>query len=1004
MANRRTQAWSARLAPAAAHQFAFVAAVSLLKTAGNAIVLARFQAQVLPSMYLSAAMLTAVLGAVAAARRGPPAPPTKAALVGAGLSLVLAGLLWQQVSSAGLALYLFAESFATYAALGFWAQMVALFDPREARRAYTMIAAAGMAGGMAGGVAGHFLANAAGTLPLVLAAAALLGVGAVTFRPPQKGEALSIPLAGTHAPWRDVLDYVRLQPFGRRLGTFVVLLAGMAALADFQFRHRASQVLGENQLAALFSNLHWWVGLACVIFQLALATPLLRRLGVLGYLALVPLLFSVCTGLLFVSDALWPAYVLKFVEMATSLSLLPVAVQLLYAPVPDSLRDGVRGAMDGFIKKSGLALAGVILIALGSTASASMGALALLGLCGLVGWVLVRLKPAYVAALHRRVSPVDASMEAVTVRENLLVEALTHPSPERVLNAVAVMEFQAMDLRPHLEGLLTHPHERVMERAVQLAVTLEAKEVLPRLEALLGSAPRRPRDEAVWAIAKLAPERAAKILPAYIETRDVGFRSAVVAAMLEGPSSYVAEGILQGMAAKAVVGPVAERRAVARILGKVSDARWATSLQTFLEDEDASVRRVAITAAGEGRHVSLAQELLVFLLSREERRHAREALARMGDAATVVLERVMNDRAQPQELRYQLPRVLRQIGTQKAFEALLFSNVRDDAFLHHRIGVALSRFREERPEVSVDEAWVREALDRRFQTHRVLAPVYRDLRAALGDGALLTRAVRDRLEQAFELSFWLLGLLYPAKSLRRVHQQLLGPDSRRRAWALELFDTLVPASDRVQIQTQYALLMDSSTGEAAGLSDALGILCHSDDHVLRACARWQHFKSALKRLPESEDEMAEDRVKKMFALEGVEIFAKSGVDDLAAIAALMREQTFERGDRIFSEGDPGDSLYVIVKGCVEATRAGEHVLTLRDKEAFGDLSLLDGSPRPVDMVAVEQSQVLVIDRGDFLDLMSDRPELLKGVLTALSRQFKTVLDQPRRGSSDSIAR
>ncbi|MHB8874959.1 MAG: cyclic nucleotide-binding domain-containing protein, partial [Myxococcaceae bacterium] len=61
-----------------------------------------------------------------------------------------------------------------------------------------------------------------------------------------------------------------------------------------------------------------------------------------------------------------------------------------------------------------------------------------------------------------------------------------------------------------------------------------------------------------------------------------------------------------------------------------------------------------------------------------------------------------------------------------------------------------------------------------------------------------------------------------------------------------------------------------------------------------------------------------------------------------------------------------------------------------------EVSLLDGSPRPNDAVAAEDVTVLVIDRRDFLDLISDRPELLKGVFRAVSRQLKVMLDLPAR--------
>ena len=137
--------------------------------------------------------------------------------------------------------------------------------------------------------------------------------------------------------------------------------------------------------------------------------------------------------------------------------------------------------------------------------------------------------------------------------------------------------------------------------------------------------------------------------------------------------------------------------------------------------------------------------------------------------------------------------------------------------------------------------------------------------------------------------------------------------------------------------------------------------------------------------------MSQATVQKLFLLEEVHVFSQNDVDDVAAVAAIAREARFRAGERVYSEGDPGDALYVIIEGAVDARSNGEHVLRMRAKETFGDLSLLDGAPRPNDIIAVEDTRVLVIDRRDFLDLLADRPELLTGFFRAVSQQLRAVM-------------
>jgi hypothetical protein len=450
--------------------------------------------------------------------------------------------------------------------------------------------------------------------------------------------------------------------------------------------------------------------------------------------------------------------------------------------------------------------------------------------------------------------------------------------------------------------------------------------------------------------------------------------------------------VLEVLLSRGARAPAAERREVARLLGRLTDHAHAQALGRYLDDSDTSVRRVAITAVGEGGYLEAAPKLLRFLSWREERRTARDALARLGEPVVGLLAQTLDDRSRALSLRVQLPRVLRLIGTQGAFNALLDSNARDDAALHYRVGVALSRLVEEHPEYRVKPERVRPMLERRRQLTSALVVPFQDLRASLGDGALLTRVVGDRLDQAFELSFWILGLAYDAHALRRAHAHLTGGDGRRRAWALELIENTLAEPDLLLLRDSLEKPHRSRPlGDPERLPQHLEWMCTSDDSVLRACARRFARAKGLWKRPPKEDDMSDVTLERLFALEGVEIFAQSDVDDLAAVAAVAKEQRFRAGATVYHEGDPGDALYVIVDGRVEARSGGEVVMRMKSKESFGETSLFDGAPRINDVVAVVDTRALVIDRRDFLDLLADRPELLSGMFRVMSRQLKTVV-------------
>ena len=498
------------------------------------------------------------------------------------------------------------------------------------------------------------------------------------------------------------------------------------------------------------------------------------------------------------------------------------------------------------------------------------------------------------------------------------------------------------------------------------------------------------------------------MLPPLLAQVDIGILTAAIGGLLilEGPEHPEARRMLDGLLRRGIDAPPAERREVARLLGRLGKPELARALIAYLDDSDVSVRRVGIEATGEGKYLELAPRLLRYLSWRDDRRAARASLASLGDRVVPLLASALDDRSRSRSLRLQLPRVLRLIGTQAALDALLFSNAQEDPSLHYRVGIALAQLHDEHPEFRIDEARQLDALRRRRDGALALIEPYRDCRAALGEDALLTRVLADRLDQSMELSFWLLGLRRDARGLRRAHTLLLGSDTRRRAWAMELIDNVISPEERELVSHHVdAHHRSLPFGAAARLPQHLGELCTSDDFILKACARFVARKAGTWTTPHREDDMNETTVKKLFALEGVEIFARSDVDDVAAVAAVAKEQTFARGAQVYSEGDPGDALYVIVEGAMEARRDGEVVLRMKAKESFGETSLFDGAPRINEVVATMESRVLVIDRRDFLDLLADRPELLAGMFRVLSRQLKTMVVEvaSRRGTGEMPA-
>lgn len=108
---------------------------------------------------------------------------------------------------------------------------------------------------------------------------------------------------------------------------------------------------------------------------------------------------------------------------------------------------------------------------------------------------------------------------------------------------------------------------------------------------------------------------------------------------------------------------------------------------------------------------------------------------------------------------------------------------------------------------------------------------------------------------------------------------------------------------------------------------------------------------------------------------------------------------YEKGEIVFRQGDPGDEMYIIQSGAVEvSSRHDGHkvVLTILEKEDFfGEMALLDRSPRSATVATITRSRLLPLSRRVFLKKVAYNPDIVLYVLKALTRRIDRMTGQIR---------
>ena len=130
-------------------------------------------------------------------------------------------------------------------------------------------------------------------------------------------------------------------------------------------------------------------------------------------------------------------------------------------------------------------------------------------------------------------------------------------------------------------------------------------------------------------------------------------------------------------------------------------------------------------------------------------------------------------------------------------------------------------------------------------------------------------------------------------------------------------------------------------------------------------------------------------------LDQVPLFASLQPAHLSELASKLMTRNYRQGETIFYKDDPGLLLYIVKAGQVKITTLspeGEEVILaiFTDGDFFGELSLLDESPRSASAVAMVPTQAITLHRQDFLDFIAKHPELVSDVLAALSRRLRST--------------
>jgi CRP/FNR family cyclic AMP-dependent transcriptional regulator len=128
-------------------------------------------------------------------------------------------------------------------------------------------------------------------------------------------------------------------------------------------------------------------------------------------------------------------------------------------------------------------------------------------------------------------------------------------------------------------------------------------------------------------------------------------------------------------------------------------------------------------------------------------------------------------------------------------------------------------------------------------------------------------------------------------------------------------------------------------------------------------------------------------------LKYVPIFSELPDSTIDTISEAGSRRYYKRETVVLLEEDAGSALFIIVEGKVKVSRTstdGREVILsiLADSDFFGEMAILDGQARSATVTAIEDTELFIIQRAQFLDLLQTHPEIAIALLQELTRRLR----------------
>ncbi|HNE02918.1 MAG TPA: Npt1/Npt2 family nucleotide transporter [Anaerolineales bacterium] len=935
-----------------------------------------------------------------------------------------------------LALPIWSQTLVNITVTAFWTLAGNIFDVRQGKRIFGLMNAGSWLSYVVLGPFTTPLVNLIGTENLYLVIAACLLISFFL----QQAVIHANPRTETNQETTDqqsqqtsIAQLFRIRYIALIFALITIWRIAYFILDNIFYDRAALQYPTADSMAGFIGGFFAITGLLGFITDMFLTGRIISRFGLRAGLLATPTLTLLFTAALAATGTLkpemlpaifWLAVAGKFTNEGLGFSLDQTADNLLYQPIHERIRARAQTVTEGIIQPLAIGLAGGMLLLFNTALKFNAIQLAYIYIAFAIIWIiiciaLIRAYPvALTEALHKRRFGDKGILLTDASSIQIVRMALKSQHASEVLYALDLLEKGESDtFIDDLETQIRSPMPEVRKDVIQRIERLKITKLLRDIQIQL----RTETDPNVREIASRAlivlgadSSTALSLLAQEDAATQRGAMIGALRILRESKDSNAYERLLELTKSK----QVQDRVYAAQLMAEAANPILSNVLLALLSDEDLQAKKAALRAAAKFQHPDLYSKIIPALGLPLTRSLAFNALVEGGNHAIPSIIEALKDISLHRRIHLRLIRACSHIKSEAAIHVL-------EGLIHHsNVSVrsrALTALHDCRYKPEGESAFgVSEQVTAESRRAAWLLGVMHDLGKSTKTEVLVRAASHD-LDGTIDRLFHLFEFIYEPQAIQRAQHAIQRKDANRKSYAIEVLDTTLskphkaafiplledfaPKETLEKMGSEYkqtflppaGRVMDILTNPLAKqnpwlvataieFADSMGISL--DSEVTDSLSSSNESLLARMVLQKRKEKTMLSTVERVIVLKSLNMFEKTPDEALAELAELVQEMVVQPGDEIIREGETGDSLYIIVDGKVEVVDDNRILNQLGARAVFGELSMLDSSPRTATIRAIEETSLLRLDQTSFYEIMSDYVEVAMGTIQLLTRNLR----------------